>query len=483
MVKLEIEVKKFVKNNKKEKMFFVCKLKFRHTVWLIAASVISVGFLSFIIACTPTSPPEPPITFTVTRITYDSHDDVQCRVNDRGDVVWMREIGDGGEIYCFTNGYEVVDKLSYNPYKAGNPQINNRGDVAWWQYDGFDEESDSEIYCYQIEEKMTIRFTDNSFLDFHPKLNNSGDMVWYGDGGEFPGFDNEVFLYVYSMGSVEQVTGTVSEGTLEQMMSFSYHDWCPQINDTMDLVWQATVMREDMPSHEICSRFLESEQTYITEVWDDFTTCTLVQINDHCDVVWQSTPITGIVPGQPGEDPDSEIFLYSLDQACAQHVGEDARKNDHVSLKGLNPAIKTGGSIQITDNDWHDSNPQINNNGLVVWYSYYTNDWLDINANSEDQLPDSEIYLYDKEKGSIVQITNNDYDDRLPFVSDLDYVVWMGYDGNDQEIYLYDYASGSTTQLTDNLYNDEMPYISSNFVVWQGKVDGQYEIFRAAIKK
>jgi hypothetical protein len=404
-------------------------------------------------------------------------------VNDRGDVVWVREMGDGGEIYRFTSGFEVVDKLSYNPYRAGNPQINNRGDVAWWQYDGFDEVSDSEIYCYQVEEKMTIRFTDNSFSDFHPKLNNRGDMVWYGDGGEFPDHDYEVFLYVYSMGYLEQVTGTVNEGTIEQMMSYYHNDWYPQINDNMDLVWQATVLREDMPVHEICSRFVESEQSYITEVWDEFTTCTLVQINDHGDVVWQSSSIISNVPGEPGEDTDSEIFLYSLGPASAQHLVKAPKENDYVPAEILNPVIQTGGITRITDNDYNDADPQINNSGIVVWYSYYTDDWLDINGNSEDQLPDSEIYLYDKETGSTLKITNNDYDDRFPYVSDLDYIVWMGYDGNDWEIYLYDYASGSTTQLTDNLSDDEFPHVCSNFVVWQGKVDNQYEIFRATIKK
>jgi Tol biopolymer transport system component len=100
-----------------------------------------------------------------------------------------------------------------------------------------------------------------------------------------------------------------------------------------------------------------------------------------------------------------------------------------------------------------------------------------------DQLPDSEIYFYDKKSGSTHTITNNDYDDRFPYVSDLDYIVWMGHDGHDWEIYLYDYALGSTTQLTDNLSDDEFPHICSNFVVWQGKVDNQYEIFRATIRK
>jgi hypothetical protein len=285
------------------------------------------------------------------------------------------------------------------------------------------------------------------------------------------------------MGYVEQVTGTVNEGTIEQMMSYSYHDWCPQINDHMDLVWQVEVRREDMPVHEICSRFVKSEQTYITDVWDDFTSCTLVQINDHGDVVWQSTPVISIVPGEPGEDTDSEIFLYSLGPASAQHLSQAPGENDHVFFEVLNLMIQIGAITRITYNDYNDSNPQINNSGLVVWYSYYSDDWLDINGNSEDQLPDSEIYLYDKEKGSTLKVTNNVYDDRFPFVSDLDYIVWMGYDGNDWEIYLYDYASGSITQLTDNLSDDEFPHISSNFVVWQGEVDGQYEIFRAAIKK
>lgn len=459
------------------------KVKYRPSIFFIVISVIPLCLLFSFIECIPTGQSEASITFTVTRLTFSPYDDVQCRTNDRGDVVWVKKIGEGGEVYRFTSGFEVIDELSYNPFRAGNPQINNRGDVAWWQYDGFDEESDSEIYCYQVEEKKTIRFTDNGFSDFHPRINNSGDIVWYGEAGEFPDNDYEVFLYVYSMGYLEQVTGTINEGTIEQMMSYYCNDCLPQINDNMDLVWQATVMREDMPVHEICSRFAESEQTYLTEVWDEFTTCMLAQINDQGDVVWQSSPISSNVPGEPGEDLDSEIFLFSPSPVTVPQHAKGLQKKDHVPHEILNQEIQIGVITRITDNDCNDSDPQINNSGLVVWWSYYTDDWLDMNMKRSDQLPDSEIYLYDKKTGSTLTITNNDYDDRFPYVSDLDYIVWMGHDGHDWEIYLYDYALGSTTQLTDNLSDDEFPHICSNFVVWQGKVDNQYEIFRATIRK
>jgi Tol biopolymer transport system component len=134
----------------------------------------------------------------------------------------------------------------------------------------------------------------------------------------------------------------------------------------------------------------------------------------------------------------------------------------------------SGAIIQVTENDYNDSNPRINNNGIIVWWGWYPN-------YSTEGAPKPEIFLYDSKKDVILQITNDEYTDQFPQISDLGYVVWMGYDGHDWEIYLYDYEAGSTTQLTDNAYDDELPHISSHFVVWQGKVDNQYEIFRAII--
>ena len=96
---------------------------------------------------------------------------------------------------------------------------------------------------------------------------------------------------------------------------------------------------------------------------------------------------------------------------------------------------------------------------------------------------DYEILLYDGT--STTQLTNNDYKDEHPQINDNGYVVWQGCDGldcevfgGDWEIFLYD--GSSTTQLTNNDYYDCFPQINNNgYVVWSGRRGSDSEIFLA----
>ena len=75
-------------------------------------------------------------------------------------------------------------------------------------------------------------------------------------------------------------------------------------------------------------------------------------------------------------------------------------------------------------------------------------------------------------------LTNNDYDDYSPQINDNGYVVWQGWDGSDWEVFLYD-GSG-IIPLTKNTSNDRRPQINNNgYVVWDGYDDSDSEIFLA----
>jgi len=157
---------------------------------------------------------------------------------------------------------------------------------------------------------------------------------------------------------------------------------------------------------------------------------------------------------------------------------------------------------QLTDNSYNDYDPQINDNGFVVWWGC---------------VPDSdyEIFLYDG--FSVIQLINDDYNDRYPKINNNGYVVWEGewpwhdtahflYDGrtirklpsyawyyeddpqiNDNgyvvwwgytnpgdrvgNIFLFD--GSSSIRLTDNSSRDSHPQINNNgYVVWRGSVGG-----------
>ena len=76
----------------------------------------------------------------------------------------------------------------------------------------------------------------------------------------------------------------------------------------------------------------------------------------------------------------------------------------------------------------------------------------------------------------VTQLTNNNYDDGGPQVCGSN-IVWQGKVDNQYEIFLYD--SVRTIQLTNNNYNDRCPQISGSNVVWEGLMHtpGSDEIF------
>jgi len=214
----------------------------------------------------------------------------------------------------------------------------------------------------------------------------------------------------------------------------------------------------------------------------------LYQINENGYVVWRGCfdPVCGV--GSP-DAGDYEILLY-----------------DGTS------------TIRLTDDDYGDANPQINNGGLVFWtggddsgYGIFRYDGtsttlipsngygvgrLQVNDNghmawygSDDGL-DTEILLYNGT--SIIQLTDNDYMEGDPQINNNGHVVWEGCDtedcgvggDGDYEIFLFD--GTTTSQLTNNDHRDDNPQISNNgYVVWEmceggtsySCTGGDYEIF------
>ena len=99
---------------------------------------------------------------------------------------------------------------------------------------------------------------------------------------------------------------------------------------------------------------------------------------------------------------------------------------------------------QLTNNDYDDRKPQINNNGDVLWVG------------------DGNIFLYNG--NTTIQFTNGGSD---PQLNDNGWVVWSRTVSLYPEIFLYN--GTTTTQLTNNYYFDMDPQINNNGeVVWQG---------------
>jgi hypothetical protein len=93
---------------------------------------------------------------------------------------------------------------------------------------------------------------------------------------------------------------------------------------------------------------------------------------------------------------------------------------------------------QLTDNDFIDGSPHINNLGQVVWSGFDGHDY--------------EIFLYDGVQ--IIQITNNDDTDLRPVINDNGQVIWEHYPYG-----LYIHNGDSITQFSNN-YSNYSAYIS-----------------------
>ena len=74
------------------------------------------------------------------------------------------------------------------------------------------------------------------------------------------------------------------------------------------------------------------------------------------------------------------------------------------------------------------------------------------------------------------QVVRNSYEDTFPYVKG-DYLVWRGKMRGNWEILLYNIATKEFSQVTDNDYGDTSPQTDGNYVVWLGFSRSGGEIF------
>ena len=75
------------------------------------------------------------------------------------------------------------------------------------------------------------------------------------------------------------------------------------------------------------------------------------------------------------------------------------------------------------------------------------------------------------------QVTANLYEDSFPHIKG-NYVVWQGHVDGDWEIFFYDIAArGAPVQITDNDYDDTSPQTDGSYVVWLSESASGGEIF------
>jgi len=269
-----------------------------------------------------------------------------------------------------------------------------------------------DIFLYN--ENGIKQLTESEYSPGQPQINNSGEVVWSASNGPEYYWDYGIFYY----------NGT----TITSLTSGNYRS-SPQINDVGDVVWVQEVYitwMGDILNNNKEIFYYDGENTIrLTNNYDDDND---PQINNSGEVVW--IRFDGI---------DNEIFYY-----------------DGIDI------------VKLTDNDYDDDSPQINDCGETVWVRHdvpwkgLLYDYYDLNT--------SEIFYYDG--ANIIQLTDNDYYDACPQINDSGEVVWSGSDGHDKEIFYYDGAN--IIKVTDNDYDDNCPQINdSGEIFWIGNPPGR----------
>ncbi|MBN2218091.1 MAG: hypothetical protein JW719_12020, partial [Pirellulales bacterium] len=171
-----------------------------------------------------------------------------------------------------------------------------------------------------------------------------------------------------------------------------------------------------------------------------------------------------------------EINYWTEDGSATIDNDDYVAKSGTITFDPQSIPAPTWDIHHLTSNASNDYDYGVSGN-YVSWEGFDGNDW--------------EIYLsngtYD-EGGVpyVIQLTNNDTDDRFASLYDTGAsvnVVWVGTDGHDDEIYLYNGATdadGTPTviRITSNAYDDHDPQVSDSLITWWADDgEGDNEIF------
>lgn len=159
-----------------------------------------------------------------------------------------------------------------------------------------------------------------------------------------------------------------------------------------------------------------------------------------------------------------KISAESFDNRAAvvfgDHIVWSARPEGETDREVFHYDIATGQITQLTQNDFDDNDPQVSDR-FVTWWS--------------SQSPRRQVYVYDFQnpQAGPQRVSLITVDNFAPVVSG-SVVVWYGHDGADNEIFLYD---GTTTlQLTTDGRDDRKPQVDGNYVVWEDFDGTDYEV-------
>jgi Tol biopolymer transport system component len=307
-----------------------------------------------------------------------------------GVSVWYGS--DGSDYEIVLNGGDYTWQLTHNDYDDEAPAVGG-GRVVWQGFDG----QDWEIFSTDTGGGVVHQITSNTVDDRHPQVNAAGSIVW----DSFDGTDYEIYAANGDGTGVTRITNNSGPGSPRD-------DVWPRINDAGRVVWQG----HDGTNWEIWSA--SSDGAGLVNVSNNNLENESPRINANGHVVWHAWHDEG----------NSEIWSARCTGGTATRI------------------TMTAGP------DWY---PEINASGRVAWMAMTPEgDW--------------EVMAADSTGGNMTQITTNDIPDQYPVIDDEGRIAWQGLDGNDWEIYLLD--EGTVYQASNNDLDDRGPFLRAGRLLW-----------------
>lgn len=135
--------------------------------------------------------------------------------------------------------------------------------------------------------------------------------------------------------------------------------------------------------------------------------------------------------------------------------------------------LNTRKEKQITFAPGSHTNPEISDN-KIVWEDG-RNFKGDISLRAGDNVPENntDIYLYDINKGRELSVSTGKYKESNPSVYG-NFVVWEDRNKGkfEADIMFYDYSTGKTREITDDRFNQSTPKVYKNYIVWMDERRG-----------
>ena len=284
-----------------------------------------------------------------------------------------------------------------------------------------------------------------------------------------------IYLSALLIVSVSQAGTTVFEGS--QLTHNDIHDKFPQIAANGDIVWEGGLRDGEvdywnvylLEAGETVPQAISDTQPYAVKPYKWM----IPKINAGGDVVWKGL-------NNDPDDNDWEIFRRTgLDQipvnisnnANADDIDPQINNNGDVvweSRDGTNYDIwfyeeSSGTSTLLADgNDGYNINPQINDFGDIVWEGF---------RGTHPDL-DWEIFFWPAGELRPTRLTgggsgDNGAEDWFPKISINGDIVWQSHDGDDWEIFMVPAGTTTPVAITDNTTDDILPTMNGNGdIVW-----------------